>query len=493
MTKKSVERLLKQRAAQLPLPEPVSNAGTRKPSRTSATARILGAAAGLLILLALTFTIWKLFGARETPDSPHVLDTPSEELSLTESPTEPASEWDFTNSVVYEKADGLYAADLRGHSKRIFETRVPAIYNLSLSPSGRYVVFWYNKDANSSDAFLVSIADSHITELPDRIGWLCWDQKSDILFVSVYGEGVYSHNVLQDESATLIIADSVNDYPRLTVSPDGKILYYYKGYALYGYDIESGQEELLFERGMQDENHETVNDYLIDVSDDGNWLYFYTYSDRGAPSADGVVYAVYDLRNRKWHETFGYAHGENSLIITEMMFPAAIPASGGKAVTVAGSGREAYTNKRIVSVDAVTGEVCNLSPPDQAAVYPAVSDDKALVAYCAMDDYTVVQPEGDRQGANTNFRLYVTDIDNPSPRALTDGGKYTEHSPRFLSDGKTILFARIDWGNHLSLWTVGTDGGEPQLLAEDLYFDASSWESEGYVIYGHIFDAVSGS
>ena len=85
--------------------------------------------------------------------------------------------------------------------------------------------------------------------------------------------------------------------------------------------------------------------------------------------------------------------------------------------------------------------------------WPAVSPDGRLIAFGA------VRQNG--QG------IWVMDMVTRSELKLTSG---SDQTPRFTTDGGSIVFTRVGAG-HLSLWRVPVIGGKPRLLLEDA-FDA---------------------
>ena len=53
-------------------------------------------------------------------------------------------------------------------------------------------------------------------------------------------------------------------------------------------------------------------------------------------------------------------------------------------------------------------------------------------------------------------------------KQLTDDAAFRDEHPIWASDGKTILFVRIDETGSASIWTVSPSGGPTSRLADDL-------------------------
>jgi outer membrane lipoprotein-sorting protein len=93
-----------------------------------------------------------------------------------------------------------------------------------------------------------------------------------------------------------------------------------------------------------------------------------------------------------------------------------------------------------------------------------------------------VWPAGSRPARHCwGRRLWVINVEDGRSQPLTDDPAYRDEHPLWSSDGRHILFARLDDQNRASVWLISADGGEPQQVASELT-PAPEWF--GY--YGHL-------
>ncbi len=163
------------------------------------------------------------------------------------------------------------------------------------------------------------------------------------------------------------------------------------------------------------------------------------------------------------------------------------PAAGGGSGQVAaifGTGRQTWTGKRLGLVDPGGGQVTWLTPAGTAASSPGWSPDGDLLAYAAMPDAGNLGGGDPARRAVMERRIYLVNaVGNPQPRQLTQDPGYRDEHPLWSSDGKQVLFARLDEAGRASLWLVPVAGGQPRQILGGLDADlAGGWL--GY--YGHV-------
>jgi hypothetical protein len=193
-------------------------------------------------------------------------------------------------------------------------------------------------------------------------------------------------------------------------------------------------------------------------------------------------------------------------------------AAGNKLVVAAGVGRESWARKQLVSIDLETGARRDLTPPDMAALGPAWSPDGRRVAYFAAPDAELAEAKAgagktlkvlNTDGSVTTKvwtpdmrvgigggevahrylqlrKIWVLDAAGAAARQLTDDPKYRDEEPLWSADSSHILFARMDYEGHASLWLMESSGsGAGQICQVKVYSD-SAMETGWFGFYGYI-------
>jgi hypothetical protein len=197
------------------------------------------------------------------------------------------------------------------------------------------------------------------------------------------------------------------------------------------------------------------------------------------------------------------------------------------AATNSGGGRETWAGQQIIIVDPDAGAARNLTALDIAALCPAWSPDgQSILCYAAPDadvaykkamngvnikimntDGTVrteiVTPDtpisaiggGEEAHAYLHQRkLWLLDpAGGRAPLQLTSDPKYRDEEPLWSADGSHILFARMDYAGHPSLWLMESTGANPVQVCtlkvhDDLPRGGSWFGYYGYVDWRSAFD-----
>ena len=126
--------------------------------------------------------------------------------------------------------------------------------------------------------------------------------------------------------------------------------------------------------------------------------------------------------------------------VTTSLSPDGSPSPDGKLLAlVAGSERETWTNKGIVTVDIQSGRVTRLTGAGTAALSPAWSPDGSLMAYVSSVD----AGRDGRDASLASRRIWVMAPDGSDKRQMTTDAGYREEQPMWALDGQHILFARL--------------------------------------------------
>jgi Tol biopolymer transport system component len=154
-----------------------------------------------------------------------------------------------------------------------------------------------------------------------------------------------------------------------------------------------------------------------------------------------------------------------------------------------GPGRETWTDQRVTIVDLDTGSICDLTAATVAALCPAWSPDGGTIAYTAAPDAGNLGG-GERAHQNLHLRqIWMIGMTGGSaPRRLTNDPHYRDEEPMWSRDGSHILFGRMDFNGHPSLWLMKSDGTEARYVCslklhddEDLGTDEHWFGYYGYI------------
>lgn len=203
------------------------------------------------------------------------------------------------------------------------------------------------------------------------------------------------------------------------------------------------------------------------------------------------------------------------------------PKSAGNQLAVAsGDGRATWAGKRIAVVDLETGSSRNVTMEDIAATCPTWSPDGRRIAYVAAPDAEVAYKKS-MAGPNLRImrgdgavetmvvtpdmrmapgggepahlflhqrKIWLLDASGTGqPRLLTSDPRYRDEEPLWSADGRYILFGRMDYDGHASLWLMESSGGAPvevcQLQISDAFGNETSWFGfYGYTDWRDAFD-----
>jgi Tol biopolymer transport system component len=205
------------------------------------------------------------------------------------------------------------------------------------------------------------------------------------------------------------------------------------------------------------------------------------------------------------------------------------PASAGNKLAVSdGDGRETWAHKHVAVADLDTGSTRHFLPDDVASMCPAWSPDGKRIACFAGPDadvaylraqagetYTLVHPDGSQTtetvklGDNFDIgggedahvylqqrKIWLLDPEGASaPRQLTSDYRYRDEEPMWSADGGYILFGRMDYQGHASLWLMDSSGaGAMQVCRLSVADPLTGKEEEawfgyyGYIDWRNYFD-----
>jgi Tol biopolymer transport system component len=167
------------------------------------------------------------------------------------------------------------------------------------------------------------------------------------------------------------------------------------------------------------------------------------------------------------------------------------PESAGNrlAVTNSKGGRQTWSGQQIIVVDPDTGVSRSLTAPDVAALGPVWSPDGRSIACFAA-------PAGDAEphACLQQRKIWILDPAGVNhPRQLTSDPKYRDEAPFWSADGSHLLFGRMDYDGHASLWLMESNGVNLRqicpLKVHDELLEKDSWFGfYGYTDWRSAFD-----
>jgi len=209
--------------------------------------------------------------------------------------------------------------------------------------------------------------------------------------------------------------------------------------------------------------------------------------------------------------------GVSSLVHADML-DLAPAAAGNKLIVASGRGRETWAAKQLVLIDLDTGAKRDLTPPEMAAQGPAWSPDGRRAAYFAAPDaelaeakakagttVRIITPDGSvrtrvrtpdmRMGIGGEEarrflqlrKIWVLDpVGAAPPQQLTEDPQYRDEEPLWSADSSHILFARMDYDGHRSLWLMESSGSNTEQVCQLNVYSDSRIEEGWFGFYGYI-------
>jgi len=179
--------------------------------------------------------------------------------------------------------------------------------------------------------------------------------------------------------------------------------------------------------------------------------------------------------------------GDHQLVTEEMLaykeYVAMSPFGNGVLV-ISGGNRDAWTNKRLIAFNTMTGNIMDLADDSTAVASCAWSPDGQMIAFAAgPNDSEAAGGERAKQ-ALSERRIWIMNADGQQRRRLTTDAQYRDEFPLWSKDGQHILFMRMDTQNIISVWSVGVYDETLMKLVDHIMGPAAKDSWFGY--YGHL-------
>jgi dipeptidyl aminopeptidase/acylaminoacyl peptidase len=194
--------------------------------------------------------------------------------------------------------------------------------------------------------------------------------------------------------------------------------------------------------------------------------------------------------------------------------PAAV---GNKLAVASGGGRETWSEKQIRVLDLDSGTRRDLTPTDISALCPAWSPDGRTIVYFAASDpeaawarqhagtsIRIMRPNGtvetkvmtpdtrigigggeEAHRALQQRKIWVIDAASGATRQITHDPRYRDEEPMWPADGSHILFGRMDYDGHASLWLMEASGANSREVCRLAIYDAFGKADSWFGYYGY--------
>jgi dipeptidyl aminopeptidase/acylaminoacyl peptidase len=346
-----------------------------------------------------------------------------------------------------------------------------------LSPSGEWLAFRLNPPDGWVFVQQVIGPGSYDLEDTGPLGLYAWSPVEDRLaYVAGQGElkltGDYG-----SEPRTLVPQSGERQITSLAWSPDGAWIAYTVGESpyldLWKVPLDGGEPVELY--AATDSTLHAGLYRLLGWAPDGESLLVWEGNPYASASvaADGLPLASIPAQDGEPVRLAGAV-----LLYDDFVRPD--PSGSGRVAVILGSLREATVDK-VLYIFEGEGRTA-VSPDGYAAASPAWSPDGRFLIYVAMPEFS--RPAGGEplRQALMGRKLWLYDLESGDSRQLTSDPAYRDEYPLWSADGKTLLYARMDAKDEVSLWLLSIDSGEIRMVMEGLSAGGQGWS--GY--YGHI-------
>lgn len=393
---------------------------------------------------------------------------------------------------VMVKDKSLWAVSLSNTDKEVVIDKDGVFKDPNISPDGAKVAYTKDESLYIAEIDLMQ-GQKKAIKVDDKVLSYAWGNNNDLAYSTEKG-GLNGFNFKTQKSSIYIKSeeryeDMVSDKKgniygnsyRYYTKDDGQ---YIEPKGLVRYDLTLAKESLIIPaRPWDDEKGDSgLNPLVAGISKEGEFVYIWCKSRAGSLNADGVPFGVYEVKNNKFipyddKQIFALAYKDNFAIN---------PVDGKMPVINNGGVREMNVNKTIGTIDAINGTFNPILPENMIAttndqynmtvkglvtMTPSFSPDGKKVIYSATNANSDAE-----QWLKAPHNIYTVDVKTKKVEKITSGNNF-DFAPKYILEGKGIVFARRTSESIISLFTLS--GNEEQCIAKDIKLN----EDGGF--YGH--------
>ena len=383
-------------------------------------------------------------------------------------------------TIMFDLMGDLYTIPLAGGKATRVTEGMPYDVHPRYSPDGKSILFISDK-SGSDNLWTMDLATKTQTQLTkDKDKYhvsAAWSPDGEYI-VGTHGRRNIKPFIVHKDGgsgADLMKEDKARKYIDPAFSADGKYIYFSSRRGAWNYNAQLPQYQIMsFDR--EDGTTETVTSrygsaFTPTVSKDGQWL---VYGSR-FEAHTGLVLRNLNTGEERWLAYPVQRDDQESIaplgVLPSMSFTPdskfLVASYGGKLYKIGIANGTATEIPFTVDVDLDMG-------PMVAFKYPIDDTPEGLVTQIRD---AKPSPDGSQIAFTALNRLYVMDLDNGTPKRLTDHN-FTEAMPAWSPDGKQIVFTT--WkpdGGHLYKVNVTGKSNLVQLTKERGIYTYPAWSN----------------
>lgn len=392
---------------------------------------------------------------------------------------------------VMVKGSSLCAVSLSKTSSEVVIDKNGNFKKPSISTDGRYVAYTKNTGLYIANTELKQGTKKTI-KISDKVVSYAWGNSNDLVYSTENG-GLNGYNLKTKKTSNYIndkdhYEDIISDKNGVVyaeqykygTNADGQTI---EPKGIISYSISPGTEKTIIQPKAisNDGNDMGLAPKVAGVSKDRNYVYIWCKTRAGSLNADGVPFGIYDVKQGKLT-----SYGNQNIIALAYNDNLAVNPSNSKMPVVnIGGLRDMSSNKTIGLLNSKTGTFNSILPKGMIAMdsaygtsvkgmstmTPAFSPDGKKIIFSSSKSNADTQ-----QWIKQAHNLYIMDMSTKKVLKVTKGNTF-DFAPKYISNGKQIVFARKTSENQISLWKIKSN--KQECVAKNIKIDENS------AFYGH--------